>query len=610
MLVLTEPVNSVVRERWDRVARLGLQRDSDAYPIGTSSADLTARRERLEDVFRDEREILNPISAQLATGPLVAIVADRDGVILSARADRHQVDPLARVRLVEGARWGEEARGTNAIGTALVEGTPVAVVGRAHFEVRNRGLFCYAAPIRDAFGEVVAVLDVTGPIERNDPSIGIAVQAAGLAVERALRAIAYGDRRSGALSAIERLVHRSSTPTMLIEASGIVRLVNAAARAALPLKEQTLTCQRVFGVSFTELLSLAAARGGMRFETTTGAFRIALDPIAGGDRTLAVIVHFEPERTSVAPSPSAPHEISAILGTDRGLLDAKSLAARFATTPLPVLLLAETGTGKELFARAIHAASDRRDRPFVAINCGALSPNLIASELFGYAPGAFTGAQRNGSEGRIHAASGGTLFLDEIAEIPEALQAALLRVLDDGVYQRVGESRDRRADFRLVCATCRDLPAMVASGRFRNDLFYRIQGACVTIPALRDRSDCVWLAERLLEKQCKGLVPMLSESAVRFIEEHDWPGNVRELKTAMAHALALANGERVIQREHLPRPLSVGPPKSAPTTRKGILRDAIDAALRACEGNVSEAARRLGVGRGTIYRALKDSKSD
>ncbi|MGZ5971144.1 MAG: sigma-54-dependent Fis family transcriptional regulator, partial [Polyangiales bacterium] len=244
MLVLAEPVNSVVRERWDRVARLGLQRDSDAYPIGTSSADLTARRERLEDVFRDEREILNPISAQLATGPLVAIVADRDGVILSARADRHQVDPLARVRLVEGARWGEEARGTNAIGTALVEGTPVAVVGRAHFEVRNRGLFCYAAPIRDAFGEVVAVLDVTGPIERNDPSIGIAVQAAGLAVERALRAIAYGDRRSGALSAIERLVHRSSTPTMLIEASGIVRLVNAAARAALPLKEQTLTCQR------------------------------------------------------------------------------------------------------------------------------------------------------------------------------------------------------------------------------------------------------------------------------------------------------------------------------------------------------------------------------
>ena len=160
----------------------------------------------------------------------------------------------------------------------------------------------------------------------------------------------------------------------------------------------------------------------------------------------------------------------------------KLAAERFARTRLPILLLAETGTGKDLLARAIHGASPRRDRPFVAINCGALSPHLLESELFGYAPGAFTDARREGHEGKIGAARGGTLFLDEVAEMPGPLQALLLRVLEDGTYFRVGESVPRQADVRLICATCRDLPGMVEDGAFRRDLFFRIAGATLTLP--------------------------------------------------------------------------------------------------------------------------------
>jgi len=232
VLVLAESTNALVRERWDRVARLGVRAESDGYPVGTSGADLAVRRDRLAEIFREEGDLLEPISAQLASGPRVAILADPDGVILSARADRHLVDPIARVRLVDGARWSEDTRGTNAIGTAVVEGRPVAVIGAAHYEVRNRDLFCYAAPVRDAYGDIVAVLDVSGPLGAHDPAIGIAVQTAGLALERALRATAYGDRRSGALSASERLVHRAAGPSMLIEGSGVVRVVNSAARRA------------------------------------------------------------------------------------------------------------------------------------------------------------------------------------------------------------------------------------------------------------------------------------------------------------------------------------------------------------------------------------------
>lgn len=614
-----------MRERWARSSRLGLHREADAYPEGISNAELYERRDRLQDVLREERELLEPISAQLAHGPLVAIVADRDGVILTAHSDRAAVDPVARARLVEGARWGEETRGTNAIGTALVEGAPVGVVGRAHFEVRNRDLFCYATPVRDAYGEIVAVLDVSGPLYSHDQAVGSAVQAAGAALERALRSVSYVDERTGPFAAIERLVHRTADATVLIEATGTLRVVNAAARVALAsLTSSTgaASCERLFGMSFQELLATAAGRGGMRFETRSGAYRLAVEPITGvGQRTLAALVHLEPERTSAPrhakPEPTratAPAEFEPILSRDPAVLAAKQLATRFARTTLPVLLLAETGTGKELFARAIHAASAARNGAFVAVNCGALSPELMLSELFGYAPGAFTGATRTGSEGRIGAAHGGTLFLDEIAEMSDALQAALLRVLDSGVYQRVGESREQRADFRLICATCRHLPALVAEGKFRRDLFYRVHGAHLSIPALRERNDIAWLAERLVERLAPEATLPLSDCARRWLVEQPWPGNVRELKSALGHALALAADEGQIEARHFPEPLlpsaaSVSS-EAGPTsqTRQRIVRDAIEATLRACAGNVSEAARRLRVGRGTIYRTIRSKK--
>jgi transcriptional regulator with PAS, ATPase and Fis domain len=296
-----------------------------------------------------------------------------------------------------------------------------------------------------------------------------------------------------------------------------------------------------------------------------------------------------------------------------------ALAQRFAATPLPVLLLAETGTGKELFARAIHGASPRGGGPFVALNCAAISESLLESELFGHAAGAFTGAARTGSEGKIGAASGGTLFLDEIAEMPEAVQAALLRVLEDGTYYRVGEGRPRRSEFRLVCATCRDLPGLVERGEFRRDLFYRIHGACVTIPPLRERNDRLSLAKALLaELQSaeggRADDVALTEDASLWIERHAWPGNVRELKSALLHALALAGGGP-IAHEHFPALLisdsglaiDDGDRRHAPgeRTKDEVLRDEYAATIRACSGNVTEAARRLGVARSTLYRTLK-----
>ncbi|HEY0252883.1 MAG TPA: sigma 54-interacting transcriptional regulator, partial [Kofleriaceae bacterium] len=284
-----------------------------------------------------------------------------------------------------------------------------------------------------------------------------------------------------------------------------------------------------------------------------------------------------------------------IFAEDPGVLTAIEWSKKLAASDVPVMLLAETGSGKELFAQAIHAASPRASGPFHAINCGALAPSLLESELFGYAPGAFTGADRSGRTGLFRAASGGTLFLDEVAEMSPAMQAALLRVLETQTYRRVGDTRLERTDVRVLCATCRDLPALVAAGSFRQDLYYRLKGAIVRIAPLRERTDVAALAEYLAEQP-------ISDEALAAIGRFTWPGNVRELKSVLAVARVVASGGE-IEPAHLPEEVAA---QTVPQTGIAeIERDALVRALAAAGGNVSEAARALGVARSTVHRMKK-----
>ncbi|MCA9713721.1 MAG: sigma 54-interacting transcriptional regulator, partial [Myxococcales bacterium] len=234
---------------------------------------------------------------------------------------------------------------------------------------------------------------------------------------------------------------------------------------------------------------------------------------------------------------------------------------------------------------------------------------LLESELFGYAPGAFTGADPRGRAGQLAAADGGTLLLDELAEMSPALQAMLLRFLEDGVYRRVGETQARRADVRLICATCRDLPDMVARGEFRQDLYYRIRGAVLTLPPLRARTDLDELTDALLRQRTAEPPPLTPEARAR-IRDHAWPGNVRELKTALHYALVMAAGEPAIEPHHLPQETyscAPAPARAEPdsATLEQVERDALRRALRAGDGNLAKAARVLGVARSTIYRMAR-----
>ncbi len=289
-------------------------------------------------------------------------------------------------------------------------------------------------------------------------------------------------------------------------------------------------------------------------------------------------------------------------------------AARFAATDAPIVILGDSGTGKEMVARVLHSNSLRKDKPFVAVNVAALPAELLESELFGHAKGAFTGAT-GAKKGLFEVADGGTLFLDEIGEMPFPLQAKLLRALQDGEIRRVGETRSFGVDARIVCATHRDLAERVADGQFREDLYYRLKVLTLRVPPLRDRpEDIAVLTRHFLAAQGRPDVRLAADAAAAM-SAYRWPGNVRELASAVQHGLALTD-EAHIELEHLPEELhtrrpgrSSASPSVALRPLAEVERDHILQVLDLCDGSQTEAARVLGIGRNTLWRKLRTYQS-
>ena len=348
-----------------------------------------------------------------------------------------------------------------------------------------------------------------------------------------------------------------------------------------------------------------------------GAYDYLTKPLELEELKLALeraLDHTRQARENQEPGRTQSEASSLLLGRSDAMRELVNMVETVAPTEATVLISGETGTGKELVARAIQAASTRRDKPFVTINCAALAENLLESELFGHEKGAFTGADRR-REGRFVQAHGGTLFLDEIGEMPLALQAKLLRVLQQGEVQRVGCDETIKVDVRVISATNRVLAEEVAAGRFREDLFYRLNVIGLEVPPLRARrEDIPLLASTFLErhaaanrKTIKGFTPQAMDAMLRY----GWPGNVRELENAVERAVILSGGEYIAERA---LPLAVQNASDAPEDEELALgsmsledveRKAIEATLRETDDNKSEAARRLGITRATLHSKLK-----
>jgi two-component system response regulator HydG len=331
------------------------------------------------------------------------------------------------------------------------------------------------------------------------------------------------------------------------------------------------------------------------------------------DEVRAVIARFveasEPQEEHVAEDVQVGTDV---VGASKAFRDVLEIAHRVAESDATVLLLGESGTGKEVIAREIHRASVRARRPFVAVNCSAIPEGLLESELFGHEKGSFTGAVRQ-KKGRFELADGGTIFLDEIGDMSAALQAKLLRFLQDHTFQRVGGSSDLSVDARVIAATNRDLDAAVAEGAFREDLFFRLNVVSIVMPPLRDRpEDVPLLAEHFLRVFAAGAkAKKMSPRAMRLVMDYAWPGNVRELENAIQRAVVLSRGETIFP-EHLPakvRAAAGDEPDEAPRVGKTIReveRDTIVKALKETSGNRTHAARILGISRRTLQNKIRE----
>ncbi|WP_198972715.1 sigma-54-dependent Fis family transcriptional regulator [Xylophilus sp. ASV27] len=590
----------------------------DATPLPSSAlADLL---ESNRDLFAHARPVMETLHSQIAGTRSMVLLTDSEGAILHALGDDDFLARAQRVALRPGGLWSERYRGTNAIGTALVEGAATQVHAEQHYLRANHFLSCTCAPILDPMGQVVGALDVSSDHRDCHPHTLALVRMSAQMVENHF----FGTRFAHALR-----VHFHAQPGFLgtlmegiaaFAPDGRLLSANRSARfqfGALSLRAlQEQSCGALFGVAPQALRDAALGQPGQVLPLYLSHGVKVMARVEMQAPPLQVTVEAPPRRGAVTQHKPAPVALSGLryLATgDPQVARVLDRVGKVLGRDVPVLILGETGTGKELLARAIHHDSPRRAAPFVAVNCAAIPETLIESELFGHEDGAFTGARRKGRAGLVQQAHGGTLFLDEIGDMPLPMQARLLRVLQERLVTPLGGSQPVPVDVAVVCATHCNLREMMAAGRFREDLYYRLNGLAVRLPPLRERTDLEVIMQRLLLAAAEGgAVPALDAEVRRLLLRCRWPGNLRQMAGVLRTALLLADGEALIRRSHLPEDfleaLDAAAPDGAAAPPAGLRErasDAVQQALAAHGGNVSAAARALGVSRNTIYRHLQ-----
>jgi sigma-54 dependent transcriptional regulator, acetoin dehydrogenase operon transcriptional activator AcoR len=614
-----DAVRGVITESWLRCRDRAVDPELLRAPGTLSDADLKRFRDRYRTLLEASAPVMSAARDFLSDAGKILLLTDAHGVIIGVEGDAKTRDCANEIALVPGAPWDELATGTNAIGTALAVGQAVQVHGAEHFCEGIKRWTCTAAVVRDPCdASIVGAIDVSGTSDTYSRQSLAFVVSAAAQIEARLKQLELAERFRILESCVSLLSIAHSDGVILFDRRGFAIKANGHGAAALALAGQA---QAVAHPLRVKALNLEAPAHAERLPEWLPAARI--EPVVDRGERIGTFVVLAPGAARGAKPSRPAHATPAAAAFDdvvcrsAALREAVARARMLAPARAPILLLGETGVGKELFARGIHSAGTQAAGPFVALNCAGLSRDLLASELFGYADGAFTGARRGGAAGKIEASHGGTLFLDEIGEMPIELQGHLLRALEQGEIYRVGENQPRKVQFRLISATNRELRDEVAAGRFRMDLYYRVAVTSLRIPPLRDRpEDIEALAEhylRLFADERRAGPRDLSPEARAALHAYGWPGNVRELRNVM-ESVGLVAMDAIVARADLPeeiRTASVraGDPAGARAVAGGDLReaeaDAIRTAMRSEGGNLTGAARRLGIAKSTLYAKIR-----
>jgi sigma-54 dependent transcriptional regulator, acetoin dehydrogenase operon transcriptional activator AcoR len=620
-------------------------------------------------LFQHAAPVMETLYGQIVNTHSMVALTSAKGLVLHSLGDTDFLEKAETVALMPGADWSERSKGTNAVGTALSAEEALTVHGNQHFLDANKFLTCSCSPIFDPYGQVIGALDVTGDHRSFHQHTLALVRMSAQMIENHMFADIFP-------KAIRLHFHtRSEFLGTLVEGIAVFspegRFISAnrSAQFQLGLPFSALkahTFSSLFGIPVSALIDLfsgafhapkqlclhngvtvwgrseikaaspwagaAAASGPVQVQAAPGSF----NPVPVAETASAAA-----PRTNARPRKAA---LSSLQYLDTGDLQVSSVIHKLRMVSgkdIPVMILGETGTGKDLLAQAIHGDSERAGQPFVSVNCASIPDTLIESELFGYEEGAFTGARKKGSPGKILQANGGTLFLDEIGDMPKHLQARLLRVLQERKVSPLGAGKEVEVDVAVISATHKNPKTMIADGDFREDLYYRLNGLVVRLPALRERTDFDLVVNKILKSLCEnGQRISLSSEVLGLFKSYNWPGNFRQLHNLLRTAVVMVGCEGVIERMHLPddflEELSLAPvamtapppqllplasatpaadqpiPASTPEPLDAFGADgqrlqdvalsAMAQMLRLHKGNVSAAAKALGVSRNTIYR--------
>lgn len=630
--VSDQKISTLLLRSWERSRGYGILASSRLLRDAARSSAPRGIEEANAQLVRHSRSEMERLHHAFSDGNWLVALVNAEGVVVRCVGGDHATTRELVSALRPGTDVSEKTIGTNGPGSALVERRPMLIRGREHFLDEAAGFACAAVPLVDPFGASAGVLDVSYLYTalQIDPLQLLAVAARGIENQMldSLQDVT-----------VVRFHYRPDTlctpyaALLAVSHDGYVVGANRGARATLCLGDgalERLEFSSFFDLPLPQLIdasrlstpALVHRHSGVRLYASASGHRgkelqHAESTHRGAGVAGAVSRAPTHGSTSTATAPTQPGDESYLMADSR-LQASFEKARRAFDRDIPVIVYGETGTGKEVFAQRLHTGGPRRGGALVAINCFALPASLIESELFGYEHGAFTGGRRGGAPGKFEEAHNGTLFLDEIGDMPFDVQGRLLRVLQERKVTRLGSSREIAVNISLICATHRSLPDLVAEGKFREDLFYRLSGVSITLPPLRERSDLRQLIDWLL---ARGAVDAFAEhptyrlddEALDMLLNYRWPGNVRELRSVLRAAAALGDSDGEIRAEHLPSELveqvetaRLSKPLSAcaPGTLAAMETDAIRQALELHHGNIAATARSLGIGRATLHRKL------
>ena len=611
-------INTRILDSWRRCLRdYALDPERRPEPIVVDRAELKERQEKFCNLVGIARAEMTNLYQQVAGSGHAILLTDQDGVVLNYVGDPMFTGTAARTSLQTGAIWTEQAQGTNGMGTCLVEKRPLVIHQDEHFFTKNTKLTCSAAPIFDPTGEVVAVLDASSDSSRAQQHTMVLVNMSAQLIENRLFLCCMRDNYIVRFHSRPEFISTLGEGAIAFDGEGRIKAANRSALFQLDAQDIKSVLGRpveeLFAIRMDEALENAHLQGGAQrtlHDTRQGRrfYASFQAPSDNGVMTRA-------PRSASRSRANAPRTTPALDGLEfgdtrmqRNVERAKKLLER----DIPFILLGETGTGKDVFATAVHRSSNRADKPFIAVNCASLPETLIESELFGYKPGAFTGASREGSRGKILQAHGGTLFLDEIGDMPLHLQARLLRVLEEREVIPLGGETPVKVDIRLISATHKDIQGKVEEGSFREDLYYRLNGISLQMPPLRDREDRRSLIEHLLRQEADSPDTIeIDDEALDVLDSYEWPGNIRQLRNTLRTVIGLCDTP-VIRLDDIPEEIfgSAADGDSALRARPSnpldiAERDAIMRELEAAHWNVTRVASKLHISRNTLYRKMK-----